>query len=1120
MRNSKKYRITRNLNFISSFLLLSFLLFSIIPGELESQSNTINIQSNVRWFPNKPTGKMYTITDNLGTTINEIARNETAYLVGTIFTGTPIYPEPLEIWGYIAKAGIPIDQGYVFGKAQTDPDNNHRFVIPLHNGTKESLTIYQSLKGSYQVSAYVPDYTQVPDNFIIEPPGSWGTPDTLDILAYSEINVLINGETIHDATYPVVRGQKLTVKLEARYDDFSWIDASKTAVELTLQTAFNSEGSIKMTKAVQESTPDHDFEVGVPFDQPAGVYWFYATLDHTSLSNKEEPYLKGSTTGWITHRVFRVEVEDTQERYSKVDVTGPFVVNPGRTIYLRAYALYLDNNFPFSSTEGLEFIFNGPFNITKDDDFETSRTIYSPDHSYLFKLVVHPNQDVDVYEFQIVLNHEDHTNTINRDLRGGETFYTSERTFDIRVTNDPLIIISNPDRSRYISRDQPISVSGFIDPSKSGVPLTVRIGSKDHLTTYLKENINTDPYGEFSVTFADLIDLQRIPSGEKSHIWVTSDGYSSDYRELIVVSGTTIKIESFDPDPWTSGQTYHVYGSLKDNQNEGIDQEAISISVQVEGKGSTVSGNTFSNGNFDIPLTIGGVDKQTTIWIQAKYNGRLPYYQRSESEVEVIIVNPPRPPEYIIDLNITDVQPPPEVVIRLRNESILVQGHFKNDSDQGINPLPNMDIEVYLGTQDQNTIYIREATTTDELGDFVVHLWLNGSIPVGDLLIWADAPESGLDPTSETEIVRIWSLSEINEMMVQPLEFDRAFSGGEIQVNGTLIDDQGQPIKFAVVSFNWNGETPVAESSTNANGQFSTILLVPTVPEATTRTLFANYESTDFYEASLAESPIDITPNGPTFLDITVDRTTVYMGENITVTGTLTDQYGDRIPAGQTITITWDGYLESGSTSTDLNSAFSTTTSAPIVDSTGSYILHTSFAQITGYQDANANTTVHIFVDTKYNDLRLIAAVSNETVKQKINLARVTGVTYEPNVNITVQGTLLDDFDNPIKNRRLQVVLVNNVTGTTVTQLNVTSDQKGQFSAMIRPCPSPGTYRFELHFTTETGDDFPTNTPTFTILNPPGPDLFMFALVDGFGVFGGVIIAYFLHRRGVILSGE
>ncbi|MFX0198327.1 MAG: hypothetical protein ACFFCW_19585 [Candidatus Hodarchaeota archaeon] len=1102
-------RIMVPMKYVGSLALFLLLILTMLPHEPETQSHPLNIHSNIEWLTHKSTGKIQAITDQHGTPITAIDRNETAYLVGTIFTGDPSYPTPLEIWGHIKGPGISpsFNQGVVFGKAQTDPKNDHKFVIPLQNGTGESIAFYRSLKGSYQIRAYVPGYDLVPTNLIIEPPGTWGAPDPLDIYAYSTIGVDIDGNSLSDAPYPVVRGQKFTVRLHAFYDDFSYISASQTAVDLTLQTPFNTEGWTETTKSIKSSTPYRDFSVGVPFDQSPGVYRYLTNLDHTTLSNTNDPYLKGNFISYISQKTFRVEVLETKEYYSKVDASGHFVVNPGTSIWISVHAWYLKDYSPLLSSEGLDLTLEGPFNVT-NNSFRTTKTVYAPDHQYTFTVFVPINQSERKYVFRAILNHKNHTIAQEPLLRGQKTLYTSEKEFQIKVVSTNKIIrFNDPGRDWYIWRDQTLVVDGFVEDRTGDVTVWVYI---EHLPLYLGKEGFTNPNGDFSVTFTN-DELRYLPSGQKVKLWAESTGYVSENRYLVIQSSTTISIDSFDPDPGITDQTIHVLGNLKDDQGQSVGGEAIR--VQVIGEEITESDYTSPTGYFDIQIVITGVTEPEDFTIRADYAGRVPYYTES-STMAVIRVVPITPPKY----NIVLLEPFEPKVQRFRNESIMVQGQFQNDSVYGITPLPDMNIEVHLSTNDKRSIYITESVITDDLGNFAVFLQLNGSIPVGDFLIWADAPESGLDPTSESKMATIRSLTEIQDFTVQPLEYNRAYSGGEIQVNGTLVDDQKQSVSSVIITLNWEGEPPTTESSTDMGGQFSANLPVPDVPEETIRKIFAKYEVSEYYEATSAEYPVEITPYGPTTLKIAVNHTTVYKGETIEVTGNLRDQFGEPLPGSQTIMITWDGYPESISTTTNVNSDFSAVIQAPAVDQTDSYILVTTFSQIPGYQNAVSNKTIHIFVNAAFQDVDLRIAIWNESFKGKITPDPSAGVIYEKNINITVKGQFVDDLGNPINDRPLQIVLTDDITDKEVSTTEIGTDQKGEFSVTLAT-PPPGRYRFELRFIPKTKTTtFSTNTTTFTILKPPGPNLFTFALIDSFGILGGVIIAYFLHKKGLILA--
>ncbi len=1114
MNKAIAYRIMAPMKYVGSLALFLLLLLSMLPNEPETQTYPLRIHSNIESFTNKSTGKIQAITDQHGVPITQIDRNESAYLVGTIFTGDPSYPNPLEIWGHIKGPGISpsFNQGVVFGKTQTDPDYEHKFVIPLQNGTGASQTFYRSLKGKYQISVYVPGYDLVPINLIIEPPGSWGNPDSLDIFAYSTISIDIDGKSLSDAPYPIIPGQKFTVRLHAFYDDFSYIDASKTAVYLNLQTPFNTEGWTEKTLSIQSSTPNRDFSAGVPTYQPPGIYRFFASLDHTDLSSTNDPYLKGNFASSISKKSFQLDVQDINEYYSKVDVSGHFIANPGTSIRIMVHARYLKDYSPLSSNQGLDLTLEGPFNGTAGA-FRTTKTVYTPLNNYTFNVNVSLTQPEKLYNFRAILNHEAHSTTpIDQGgeplLWGQTTQYTSEKVIKILITsNTDIIRFYDPGRDWYLWRDQSLVVDGFIDNRTRGVQLFVHIGSDDFDEIYYDDEVYTNRKGDFIITFNPDI-VSQIPSGKRARIWASHAGYDSENRYLIIQSSTTITIDSFDPDPGISGQIIHVQGTLKDDQGNGVEGEAIR--VQVVDEEITMSDNTLPTGLFDIPIVITGVNVPERFIILADYPGREPFYTES-STMASLDVEPLRPHIY----NIVLQEPSESHVHRMRNESIMVQGQFQNDSVYGIYPIVSANIEVYLSTEDKRSIYLLEPIITDDLGNFVIIFQLNGSIPVGDFLIWADAPESGLDPTSETKMATIHSLTEIQDFIAQPLKYDRAYSGGEIQVNGTLVDDQKKPVSSAIITLNWEGESPTTESSTDTRGQFSAILSVPDVPEETTRKIFAKYEVSEYYEATSAEYTVEITPYGPTIIEFAVNRTTVYKGETIEVSGSLRDQFGEPLPGSQTIKIAWDGYPESISTKTDVNSGFSAVIQAPTVEQTDSYTLVTTFSQIPGYQKAVSNKTVHIFVNAAFQDVDLRIAIWNESFKGKITPDPNVSIIYEKNINITVKGKLVDDLGTPINDRPMQIVLIDDKKVVSTTETG--TDQKGEFSVILST-PPPGRYRYELRFITQTKETFSTNTTAFTILKPPGPNLFAFALIDSFGILGGVIIAYFLHKKGLILT--
>ncbi|MFW9995638.1 MAG: carboxypeptidase-like regulatory domain-containing protein [Candidatus Odinarchaeota archaeon] len=235
-------------------------------------------------------------------------------------------------------------------------------------------------------------------------------------------------------------------------------------------------------------------------------------------------------------------------------------------------------------------------------------------------------------------------------------------------------------------------------------------------------------------------------------------------------------------------------------------------------------------------------------------------------------------------------------------DDLLVDNFYWNLSSQQV--LPGQDIQGYLvareedtftGTKANLTIELKDegqllfSSTTDDNGYIPFLISIPGDISPGfydiDFQLTPLPGELYLRTSTETYQVVVKQETSITHHENQFL------TRGKIGwFNATVIDDQGFPVPDGSLSLTLNGELFYEFTRSSINYQF---ILPKTVPRGI-NTFSWHYSGSGTYQASEQSFPVTVYST-PAFSNVSISNTEIYPGDEIEITGKLTDENGEGI---------------------------------------------------------------------------------------------------------------------------------------------------------------------------------------------------------------------------------
>jgi hypothetical protein len=346
-------------------------------------------------------------------------------------------------------------------------------------------------------------------------------------------------------------------------------------------------------------------------------------------------------------------------------------------------------------------------------------------------------------------------------------------------------------------------------------------------------------------------------------------------------------------------------------------------------------------------------------------------------------------------------------------------------------PVSNMPITVYLN-ESKETIGSPAGTgTTNSLGIFNITCIVPDDIPAGENNINAHA--EGIGGYGES-----WSDPTINIYSNSKIVFDMKSTIGEnnpLTIKGILYDDKNLPIKDQIVDISVNGQSE-GWDDTNYLGEFQKTFYNDSYQKGDTLTIKANFSGTSYINASEKTTTVLIKDKN-TSLKITVNPEQAIRGNKIKIEGSLTSGNNDK-PDNQQIKI----YFNNNTYTTKTNQGnFEKEITIPSTCKLGFSTIKTEFEPTDQLAESSAEKTITIFANTS------------------ITLNSLSKKNYNLNETFYVNGTLLDDNNNPLPNNNISITFLS-------SEKRVLTDQNGSFSTnfTIPVTTTPGKSDITIEF--------------------------------------------------------
>ena len=539
----------------------------------------------------------------------------------------------------------------------------------------------------------------------------------------------------------------------------------------------------------------------------------------------------------------------------------------------------------------------------------------------------------------------------------------------------------------------------------------------------------------FSITINDgSPKYVKISGGKYTYSYTPSE--LGTYNVSVTWAGTTYFLgssntTSFKVLPSTTNMT------IINNNTIKIGQE-----LNVHGVLSTSSGAAVKNTQVDITVgsaTFTGV----TVDGNGRYNLTTPINELGDLTITVVYTNHTTGYSSSINTSNVNVLPKDTNMTINNNESIIVGQEVTINgtlSDEFGEVIKNTYVNITVGSTPVNNVIVNEN------GFYETTCIVN---EVGIINITVNYTSDNMNYTSSINTSDVTVIPRITNMTINNNE--SIFVGLQVNITGTLYDELGDIVPNTFVNITV-GENIIKNVPVDENGNFSTLYQIDEIGEYPITVIYTN--DTTRYYSSTNSSKVTVNPrNTYTVID---DTESVYIGQNVTIKGTLYDELDEIVP-NTIVTIRIDeNYINEN----------------VIVDDEGKFELSYNATSV-----GEHNITVIYTNDTT----RYI----NSTNKSVFTVnPRTTNMTIEfdsPKVGevLTVSGYLTDNLGEKVTNT------IVNVTVGTAKNSNVIVDGNGYYETQFTLTQN-GTYDIIVEYINHSSNYVrSTNTTVYELYKIP-----------------------------------
>jgi len=345
--------------------------------------------------------------------------------------------------------------------------------------------------------------------------------------------------------------------------------------------------------------------------------------------------------------------------------------------------------------------------------------------------------------------------------------------------------------------------------------------------------------------------------------------------------------------------------------------------------------------------------------------------------------------------------------IAYKEDYFNVAGYVKNQEQIGIEGIT---VQIFVNKTKNTEGEFAGSGLTNSNGLFSIECKVPENADVGTNQILAHAvrndiyDESWSDPTIE-----IYSNTSLILDMAQSVGL-----GDYLSIKGYLVDASNQPVSGEIIEVNWD-YLYVGHAITGSAGDFVYLYYVS---QLGSHNIHIDFYGGQYLSSSSASQDVTVKDT-KTKLVISVSPTTVYRGDQLSISGKLTSGSNDPM-ADSTIYILYSGQQIS-SAMTSSKGTFDASISVPMNSSVGENTVKTRYPGTTIYAEAIAEVKIKVISNTQLE----LTSPSKENI--------------ERNETIVISGTLKDDANQPAKNALINI-------SWPIFNATVFTNEKGIFS--------------------------------------------------------------------------
>ena len=587
----------------------------------------------------------------------------------------------------------------------------------------------------------------------------------------------------------------------------------------------------------------------------------------------------------------------------------------------------------------------------------------------------------------IIINGQEYTTTTDNDGKYNYIYTTStlgENIVSVNYLGDNKYSPSSNQTSFNVRRINTNLSIDTIDDTTIGSDITIKGVLRD----------------EFGILLADKEIIITI-NGQEYIINTNADGkynyiYTTSTLGENIVSVNYPGDNKYSP---SSNQTSFNVRRINTNLSiDTIDDTTIESDITISGILKDEFGNLLANK--EIIITINGQEYTTTTDNDGKYNYKYKTEMTGLHNIEVIYAGDTTyfPSNNKTTFNVRKINT--NLSINDINDTTIGQEIEISGvlTDEFGNNIPNATIKIIVNGNQQNT------TITDAEGNYKVII--NDTLGLNTVFVIYDGNYKYYPSNNQT------SFNTTTNTMISINNIDDTTIGSSININGTLKDGEGNTLSNTNIIITINGQEYTV--ITDNDGKYNYIYTTSTLGENIVGVAFTGNAT---HKPSNNQTSFNVRKINTNLSINDIDNTTI--GKDITISGVLTDEFGNTLP-NTSIVIIINGQEYTTTTDDDGKYNYIYTTST-----LGENIVNVNYLGNNKYSPSSNQTSFNV---RKINTNLSIDTIDDTTIGS----------------DITISGILKDEFGNLLANKEI-IIIINGQEYTTTTD----NDGKYNYTYMV-----------------------------------------------------------------------